>query len=363
MDQRITSVTVDGRPLDPNASYRVGTLSFLATGGDNYRAFTQGTDYVDTGLLDYEAWIDYLGDHSPVGPSYAKHAVSVTGAPDAAAPGDALTLQVSGLNLTSRGAPENTSLVASIGGVELGSFAVSGGAATVTLTLPADTPVGAAQLLLSAPSSGTVVTVPLTIEPGVAASTTALSLTKTDFVVGARGAVTATATVSADAPVSGTIEFVVDGTVLASAPVRDGGATAQLSLPGTLGVGTHQVMARYLGSDEVSASESASVAITVQAATSRTTLLPVLPVQMNGLLHSTLFAFVTLDSGQSTSGKIEFREGTRVVATVQVRGGVASTTLPKLSRGSHSFTAVFVPSDPATTTGSTSTRASVLVLF
>lgn len=363
IDQRITSVTVDGKPLDPNGSYRVGTLSFLATGGDNYRAFTEGTDYVDTGLLDYEAWVDYLGEHSPVGPSYAKHAVSVTGAPESAAPGEVLTLQLGGLNLTSRGAPENTSVVASIGGIELGAFPVSGGAATVTVTVPADTPVGAAQLLLSAPRSGTVVTVPLTIEQGTAASTTTLSLPRTDFIAGARGSVTATATVAADATVSGTIEFVVDGAVLASAPVLGGGATARLDLPGTLGVGTHQVVARYLGSDTVSASESAAVVITVKAATSRTTLLPVLPVQINGLLHSTLFAFVTLDSQHSASGKVEFREGTRVVATVEVRGGVASTTLPKLSRGSHSFTAVFVPSDPAATIGSTSSRASVLVLF
>src|SRR5690606_5028000 len=29
---RITSVTVDGAPLDPDADYRIGTFSFLATG-------------------------------------------------------------------------------------------------------------------------------------------------------------------------------------------------------------------------------------------------------------------------------------------------------------------------------------------
>ena len=362
-DERITSVTIDGEPLDLNASYRVGTLSFLATGGDNYRAFTEGTDYVDTGLLDYEAWIDYLGENSPVAPSYSKHAVSVTGAPTAAAPGDVVTLEVSGLNLTSRGAPANTNLVASLGDTVLGSFAVTDGAATVTVTLPADAPVGAAQLVLSADPSGTRVTVPLTIEAGTAASTTTLTLGQTSFVAGAPGTVKATATVTSDAAASGTVEFVVDGTVVATATVGGGSASAQLALPGSLTTGTHQVIARYLGSDTVSASESASVAVTVKAATSRTTLLPVLPVQINGLLHSTLFAFVALDNGQAAKGTVEFREGSRVVATVQVRGGAVSTTLPKLSRGSHTFTAVFVPSDPTTVTGSTSSRARVLVLF
>lgn len=362
-DQRITSVTIDGEPLDLQASYRVGTLSFLATGGDNYHAFTEGTDYVDTGLLDYEAWIDYLGENSPVAPSYNKHAVSVTGVPETAAPGDVLTLKVSGLNLTSRGAPENTSMVASLGDTELGTFTVTDGAATVTVTLPAGTPVGAAQLVLLVDPSGTRVTVPLTIEQGTAASTTTLKLAKTSVVAGATGTVKATATVTSDAAASGTVEFVVDGTVVATASLSRGTGTAQLALPGSLATGTHQVIARYLGSDTVAGSESASVAIEVKASTSRTTLLPVLPLHVNGLLHSTLFAFVALDNGQPAVGTVEFREGTRVIATAEVRGGAVSTTLPKLSRGTHTYTAVFVPSDPTTVTGSTSSRAKVLVLF
>ena len=37
----ITSITVDGAPLDPAARYRIGTFSFLATGGDNFRIFTR----------------------------------------------------------------------------------------------------------------------------------------------------------------------------------------------------------------------------------------------------------------------------------------------------------------------------------
>ncbi len=62
---RITSVTVNGAPLDPAKSYKVAVPSFLATGGDNFRAFKEGTS-VDTGLLDYEAWIDYLRANAPV---------------------------------------------------------------------------------------------------------------------------------------------------------------------------------------------------------------------------------------------------------------------------------------------------------
>ena len=37
----ITSITVNGAPIDPAASYRIGTFSFLITGGDNFRVFTR----------------------------------------------------------------------------------------------------------------------------------------------------------------------------------------------------------------------------------------------------------------------------------------------------------------------------------
>lgn len=161
---RITSVTVDGEPLDPSASYRIGTLSFLATGGDNFRAFTEGTDYVDTGLLDYEAWIDYLADASPAEASYAKHAVAVAGAPDVVRPGAEVSLVVSNLDMTSRGTPESTEVEARIGDTVLGAFPVSSGTAHVTVTIPGGAKAGSTvQLQLATDVAGTLVTVPLEV--------------------------------------------------------------------------------------------------------------------------------------------------------------------------------------------------------
>ena len=40
---RVTSIRIDGELVDPAATYTVSTLSFLATGGDNFRAFAEGT--------------------------------------------------------------------------------------------------------------------------------------------------------------------------------------------------------------------------------------------------------------------------------------------------------------------------------
>ncbi len=128
--QRVTSVTVDGAPLDPNGSYRIGTFSFLVSGGDNFRVFTEGADVVDTGLLDYEAWMDYIADNSPVAPSFARHAVQASGVPASVVAGQTLSFSVAGLNLTSRGAPENTSLAVALGDTALGEIPVSPGAAS-----------------------------------------------------------------------------------------------------------------------------------------------------------------------------------------------------------------------------------------
>jgi 5'-nucleotidase len=163
---RITSVTVDGAPLDPAAEYRIGTLSFLATGGDNFRAFLDGSDYVDTGLLDYEAWIDYLADQSeaaPLEPSFAKRAVAVRGLDATVAPGEQLSFEVSNLNLTSLGAPEATELTVALGGEVVGTVPVTGGAASVSLAVPGSVATGASEVTLTTNVAGTLVTVPVTI--------------------------------------------------------------------------------------------------------------------------------------------------------------------------------------------------------
>jgi 5'-nucleotidase len=57
---RITSLTLaDGTPIDPAASYSVAENSFLATGGDGFTAFKQGTDVTSFGT-DIDALEHYV---------------------------------------------------------------------------------------------------------------------------------------------------------------------------------------------------------------------------------------------------------------------------------------------------------------
>lgn len=57
--QRIVSMTLGGRPIDPARRYRVTVNNFLASGGDGFSVLTQGTDTFDAGpdLDALEAWL------------------------------------------------------------------------------------------------------------------------------------------------------------------------------------------------------------------------------------------------------------------------------------------------------------------
>ncbi|WP_369370659.1 ExeM/NucH family extracellular endonuclease [Promicromonospora sp. Populi] len=170
----VSSITIDGVPVDPAAEYRIATFSFLISGGDNFRVFTEGTDGRDSGLVDRDAWIAYLDSASPITPSFARTRTVTTTLPGTVEAGGSTAVSLSGLDLTSLGSPQNTAvetfLVPSGGtaadGVSLGTSTVAGGATSTSVTIPARTTPGAYQLLVQASPSGTTARLPLTVEAG-----------------------------------------------------------------------------------------------------------------------------------------------------------------------------------------------------
>jgi len=175
----VTGVWIDGEQLDPDRGYRIGTFSFLAQGGDNFHVFREGTNTRDSGLVDRDAWIDYLAQNKPVSPSFDRRAVALTGLPDTVEPGENVSFQVSKLDLTSIGAPENSALTlryepsadgtsafaravpAATLPADLGTFAVSDGGATVSFTVPSELRGGV--FTLTAADSGTLVRLPIEV--------------------------------------------------------------------------------------------------------------------------------------------------------------------------------------------------------
>lgn len=53
------SVSIDGKPIEPNGRYRVTANNFMAGGGDNFDVLNQGTERV-TGAMDIDAFEAYL---------------------------------------------------------------------------------------------------------------------------------------------------------------------------------------------------------------------------------------------------------------------------------------------------------------
>jgi 5'-nucleotidase len=61
------SVAINGVPIDKSASYRVAMNNFLASGGDGFSVFNEGTDQLG-GEIDIDAAVNYFMHNSPVAP-------------------------------------------------------------------------------------------------------------------------------------------------------------------------------------------------------------------------------------------------------------------------------------------------------
>jgi len=166
---RVTSIAIDGDPIDPAGQYRVGSFSFLLEGGDNFRVFREGTDLRDSGLIDSDAWIDHLRRNSSITPGGtaltpddARQGVEVRPTPTAVTIGGRIDVDVSNLDIPSSGARANTTLAVSVGGVSLGEVPVTNGTASVDLAVP-KLPLGPAELVMVAQPTGTTVTIPVLV--------------------------------------------------------------------------------------------------------------------------------------------------------------------------------------------------------
>ena len=188
-DGHITSVFVNGLPLDPNHVYKVITLSYLIEGGDNYWVTPQGTNAKDTGLLDRDVWVSYLmaqsGMTQPnqtptqvISPSFARPSVVVSNLMPATKPmaatvvtaGGSVTASLSRLDMTSLGSPANTTMTTYL--QPLGHPETGQKLATTTVTAPGDAAGCAAAGVpsdLNPASNGCAklaVTIPANTQPG-----------------------------------------------------------------------------------------------------------------------------------------------------------------------------------------------------
>ncbi|MBT2503644.1 bifunctional UDP-sugar hydrolase/5'-nucleotidase [Curtobacterium sp. ISL-83] len=102
--ERITSMSLDGKPIALTDSLTVTVNSFLSTGGDNFAAFATGTNKADSGVVDLQAQVDSFLAHPTVTPPTDQRAVGVTITPTPAGgfqPGDEVSIGLSSLVFSS----------------------------------------------------------------------------------------------------------------------------------------------------------------------------------------------------------------------------------------------------------------------
>lgn len=176
---RITSIMVNGTAIKMGKTYRVASSSFLVAGGDNFTVMQEGTDLKDSGLIDTDAFMNYIAANSPVAPSFRKHAVAVIPTPTSVTYGETTSFTMQGFDLTSLGAPTNTWARVLLGGKEIRKVSIQptffadpwptrNGEATVSFTLtgkilPPDSR-KVVYLKVIARPSGTTVTIPLLVK-------------------------------------------------------------------------------------------------------------------------------------------------------------------------------------------------------
>ncbi|GAA1844693.1 5'-nucleotidase C-terminal domain-containing protein [Microbacterium koreense] len=179
---RVTNLRLDDQPVDPAATYRIVTNSFLASGGDNFGTFAAGTARADSGLIDLSAMVDYLDANSPAAPDLAQRSIGVSlSAPAAAtgyAPGESITIDLASLDFTQTSVAAETVAV-SIGGVDVGSAAIDrslvrltdeAGQASLDVVVPEGL-TGEVALRITTPA-GTDFTLPIVVaEPDTTAPT------------------------------------------------------------------------------------------------------------------------------------------------------------------------------------------------
>ncbi|MDQ8042943.1 MAG: Ig-like domain-containing protein, partial [Brevundimonas sp.] len=219
------------------------------------------------------------------------------------------------------------------GSTVVASGTLAGG--KVVLTIPGSFAVGAHALVARFDGSGVLdpssasanltvnKAIPTVTAKLVAASVATPSVAKLTVTVAAAG-LTPTGTVSVkDA-----------GKVIATGTLVAGKVT--ITLPKTLAVGKHALVASFAGTTTVAAASSASQTLTVTKAkaTVRATFAH---KSVTAKAHGKVTVKVSA-TGLVPSGKVTVKDGTKVIATATLKGGSTTITLPLLKKGSHTLT-------------------------
>lgn len=179
LGDRVTGMSLNGKAVEPATLYSVTANSFLASGGDNFRAFNLATAKRDTGKVDLQAMVDYMATFAsttalPVNAN--QQHVNVTwpaGAPRFYRLGQDVKLSLGSLAMTGTGDPKDTAIAVKVGDTVLAPQAVSNtlgtqpfddyGTSAVSFKLKGKTRTGKQLLTFTGPTTGTTFSLPIEV--------------------------------------------------------------------------------------------------------------------------------------------------------------------------------------------------------
>jgi hypothetical protein len=236
----------------------------------------------------------------------------------------------------------------------LGSATLSSGKATLTTALLTAGSHTLSVVFSGNPALAGSTSAALTQTVKSATTTASLTLSANPAVFGQP--ITLTARVRAVAPgagvPSGTITFKDGTTVLGTATLSNGVAVYQTA---ALAVGKHSLSAGYSGDGNFTGSSAAAVTETINKAATTTVLISPMPGPTITLQAQVA---VVAPGAATPTGTVTFKDGTTVLGTGAVSGGVALLQT-KLGKGKHQLTAIY--SGDANVTTSTSAGVTVTI--
>jgi hypothetical protein len=345
----VADVNGDGKPDVVVANFSGGTVGVLLGNGDG--TFQTAVALGSGGESTSVAVADLNGDGKPdlvvanvspgtvgvlINASLGSTATALTSSPNPSNFGQAVTFtatvtpsqffkfQFTGTVTFTSGSTTLCNAVTLVGGVATCTYsALQVGSDTVTATYSGDANF--------TPSSGGV-------NQTVNQASTTLTLTSSVNPSGLSSPVTFTATIMPQygGQAAGTVAFKDGATTLGNSAVS--GNAASLTTSG-LAIGTHSITAVYSGDSNFTGSTSNTVSQVVNKATTTTTLASSVNPSVQG--KPVTFTAVVSSLAGTPTGKVQFLNGTTVLATKSLTSGSAKYSTSKLPPGANSITAVY----------------------
>ncbi len=313
----VTGMWLNGVAIDPATSYSVTVNAFLASGGDNFRAFAAGTGKAQWGVTDLQAMVTYMDENTGVEPlpvDYSQRAVEVHNVAASYETGGDVTFDVGSWTMSAPGDVTDAAIDVKLGGDVLGTATLNNtigtavydqyGTAHVDVQLPNGTPIGPATLTLVGPETGTEVTVPITVvkaDPTVTGANVAVEY-------GRPTTMQVSVETSGQVP-TGRVVLRSEGATVGAGVLVDGEVDATVYAR-KLEPGIHEVTINYPGDDSVNPG-TGTATVTVSKATP--VIIGARTVVEYGL--STIIAVRVTAPGVAPTGTVELSFEGEVIGT------------------------------------------------